>query len=111
MRGKKVFGKIVVISLALLFCAGVTSVAYSGELKIEPKTQKTVKIGVMGWLSSIQIMKNMISAGFDAIVVNWTSPGFYKKGSVNNLYLVETIGQDAPPPPRISLTGGGASAF
>ena len=113
MRHKKMFEKIIAMSLTLLFCIGATSVAYSSELKIKPKTQKTIKIGVMDWLSSIevaafvnglykkeakkrgwdiqifdlkgnngesiQVMENMISAGFDAIVVNWVSPRFYEK--------------------------------
>ena len=113
MRHKKMFQRIMVISLTLLFCISVTGVAFSDELKIKPKSQKTIKIGVMDWLSSIevaafvnglykkeakkrgweiqifdlkgnngesiQVMENMISAGFDAIVVNWTSPRFYEK--------------------------------
>ena len=105
--------RILMVILALVFVFSALGLANAGTLKIEPKGDKKIKIGVMdlqsawevaagfnklykkwckarGWECQIfdlgfkiersqAVMDNMISAGYDGIIVNWTAPSYYKQ--------------------------------
>jgi ABC-type sugar transport system substrate-binding protein len=109
---KKVM-KMMKLSLILLLVLTIVGVgmASAGEMKIKPKGDKKITIGVMDLISSIEVaalwnkayikqakargwdirvfdlnarydqaqpvMENMITAGYDAIIVNWTAGKFF----------------------------------
>jgi len=131
---KKIQGALILL-LALAIVTTTLGMASAAEMKIKPKGDKKIMIGVMDLISAIEVaalwnksylkqaekrgwgfrvfdinlkydqaqvvMENMITAGYDAIIVNWTSPKYYaeqcKKAFKKGIPVVSVAGGKTVP--------------